>query len=85
MEKVDIFTLGMTLLQMSTYENLDLGFNKKENNHKLLSLIENVTYIWAKPLLYRMLQVNPEYRPTFKELLKEIKTIETLSFTISNQ
>ncbi|OMJ70445.1 hypothetical protein SteCoe_31584 [Stentor coeruleus] len=85
MEKADVFSLGMTLLQMSTNENLDHELNNSENNHVLLGIIDRVPYNWAKQILYRMLQLNPASRPTIKELLKDIKNIETMTFSRSNQ
>lgn len=84
MEKADVFSLGMTLLQMSTCEDLDRKLNRKENNETLLSYIKNVPYKWADPILRKMLQVNPANRPTAKELLKEIINIETVTFSRSN-
>ena len=67
-EKADVFSLGLTFLQMKTLEDLST-FNLIENNQKLMEIIKSLQPQWLSTLLSNMLCLDPNKRNTFKELL----------------
>lgn len=82
--KADVFSLGMTLLQLCTLDNLYEGLNTSSNNDKLFLLVKKVPFDWARNILIKMLSLDPKQRPKFIELKKEIKNAETWTYSISN-
>ena len=69
--KADVFSLGIIILQMVSLEDL-FTLNLKENHLRLLGKVENVEFEWVKSLLFKMLDLNPNNRPPFAELLKYV-------------
>ena len=69
-KKVDIFSLGMVLLQLASLKKLN-GLNTDE--HRRLQEIENIKYPWLKELLMSMLKPNFSERPYFREALDLFK------------
>jgi hypothetical protein len=75
--KADVFSLGITILQMCTLENL-MTLNQKDNHERLMEKVNSVRYEWLKTLLTRMLKLNYNLRPTFKECLLDMPRSNTL-------
>lgn len=69
--KADVFSLGLTILQLATKENLSL-LNKPGNHPLLLQKINSITFPWLKTLLSSMLDLNPKTRESFEFLLLSI-------------
>ena len=68
--KSDVFSLGITILQIITLEKL-LGFNSAELNPQLLNKVEKLnTEGWIKSLLMKMLDVNRQQRLSFNKCLQ---------------
>ncbi|OMJ91400.1 hypothetical protein SteCoe_6085 [Stentor coeruleus] len=82
--KADVFSLGMTFLQICTLEYLGGELNTINKNAILLSHVENVPYEWAKNIIKKMLVLDPNNRPKFNELKSEIQNTETSTFSVSN-
>lgn len=66
--KADVFSLGITLLQMYTLEDL-YTLNLRENNGRLMEKVKIVSIEWLKTLLYNMLREDYHQRPSFKQCL----------------
>lgn len=75
--KADVFSLGMTFLQMITFDELS-GLNRSNKNKELMEKVANITGYpeWIKVLLKAMLQPVRELRPSFNKCLSFI-TIES--------
>lgn len=70
--KADVFSLGMTILQLMTYEQL-ATLNIAKENQKLMELVETVRGPnWIKVLLRNMLHVNRKIRPSFHKCLRYV-------------
>jgi serine/threonine protein kinase len=66
--KADVFSLGLTILQMIILEDLTT-LNLKEYHNQLLAKLDGIKPDWLKNLLEKMLELDPSTRKTFKELL----------------
>ena len=66
--KADVFSLGMTILELVLLENL-FTLNRIQENDRLLRKIDSVPFEWLKSLLYSMLQVDYHKRKSFRKLL----------------
>lgn len=66
--KADVFSLGMTILELELQENL-YTLNRRENNGRLLCKLDSVRFEWLKSLLYSMLQLDYHKRKSFLQLL----------------
>ena len=69
--KADVFSLGMTILQIVLLEDL-FSLNKVANHQRLLDKINTVKIEWIKSLLYKMLFLDYKKRPKFTSLLGDI-------------
>lgn len=70
--KSDVFSLGITILQMITLERL-LGLNSNEMNEQLLNRVEGLNCeLWIKQLLKVMLNKDRTQRPSFNKCLQFI-------------
>ena len=66
--KADVFSLGLTILQMCTLEDL-FTLNLRENHGRLIDKVKTVRLEWIKSLLFGMLSLNYNDRPSFKQCL----------------
>ena len=69
--KADVFSLGMTLLQLCTFDEL-YTLNLKENNGRLMEKIRGLNVEWFKTLLSKMLCLNYNDRISFQSALSFI-------------
>ena len=76
-EKADVFSLGLTLLQMRIFEDLTT-LNLRENENKLKDIIKLVRPFWFCTLLEHMLEFDPARRSTFKQLLTYFPQADTM-------
>ena len=76
LEKADVFSLGMTILQLVLLEDL-FTLNRSENNYRLLGKLDSVPFEWLKYLLHSMLQVDYHKRFRFRRLLNLIPSGES--------
>jgi serine/threonine protein kinase len=76
MSKADVFSLGITFLQVLTMENLD-GLNIPERYYELMHIVRRVQLPWARDMLVEMLQVDPAKRAMFRDLTKYINCVYT--------
>ena len=74
--KADVFSLGMTLLQLWTFEELHT-LNLRENNSRLMDKVRSINIEWFKTLLFKMLTLNYNDRISFRETLKFIPADKT--------
>ena len=89
--KTDIFSLGMIILSMIFGDlNLDLNLEKNEKIRKIVNDahkgIVNVKLVTKKLrlLVVKMLNIEPNNRPDFQDIFKELKSIiETVKNEIS--
>lgn len=70
LQKSDVYSLGLTFLQMVTKNDMS-KYEKAENYQMLTKEIEGISSGRMKVLLKKMLELNPDKRPTFSELLSE--------------
>lgn len=71
--KSDVFSLGLTFLQMITLEKLT-SFNMKENHHLLMRKVDGLRCKdWIIMLLKHMLEIDRQKRFSFNKLVKFIK------------
>ena len=75
--KADVFSLGMTILELVLLEDL-FTLNRIENNDRLLGKLDSVPFGWLKHLLYSMLKVDYHERRSFKQLLDEINGMDIM-------
>ncbi|OMJ66358.1 hypothetical protein SteCoe_36817 [Stentor coeruleus] len=80
MSRADVFSLGISFLQMLTLDNYT-DYNTKENNHLLMGVVAKLQYPWAQNMLQAMLNVDPNSRPKFKDLLAYINNVYTRTFS----
>ena len=66
--KADVFSLGITILQLVILEDL-FSLNREENNDRLLDKVDSLSIEWLKSLLHSMLAVDYHKRKSFKHLL----------------
>ncbi|OMJ93015.1 hypothetical protein SteCoe_4095 [Stentor coeruleus] len=80
--KADVFSLGMTILQMMTFENL-AGLNKFDKRDELHKKIDGINGypMWIKNLLHAMLWPTRDIRPSFNKCLSWITIESGTSFT----
>ena len=71
----DVFSLGLTLLQIKALDNLST-LNLEENNSKLLKIVADVQPHWFSTLLSHMLGADYKSRSTFKQLLAYLPEVE---------
>ncbi|OMJ74752.1 hypothetical protein SteCoe_26264 [Stentor coeruleus] len=76
-EKSDVFSLGLVLLQILTYQDVK-GFNKEKKYNELLALIDTINIPWAKVLVKKMLYIKAVKRFKFNKLLKLVPASDTL-------
>lgn len=83
--KADVFSLGMTFLQMVTFEDLT-GLNKSNKCNELHQKIENIIGypVWIKTLLHNMLWPTRDKRPSFNKCLSWITIESGASYTVFN-
>ena len=68
--KADVFSLGMTILQILTYEDLTT-LNMKQNNHQLLEKVAGLNAnAWVKNMLTGMLVPDRKNRLSFNKCLR---------------
>ena len=66
--KADVFSLGITILQLVLMEDL-FTLNREENNGRLLERVNSLPIEWLKSLLHSMLALDYHKRKSFKKLL----------------
>ncbi|OMJ88660.1 hypothetical protein SteCoe_9358 [Stentor coeruleus] len=83
--KADVFSLGMTFLQMMTFEDLT-GLNKLAKTEELHQKIDSVKGypMWINNLLHAMLRPTRDKRPSFNKCLAWIRIESGSSFTTFN-
>ena len=75
--KADVFSLGLTILQMHTLSDYS-GWNNPKLNDQLLRELETLnSTLWIKNLLKGMLVANPKSRFSFKACVSFLPTEET--------
>ena len=67
MSKVDVYSLGITFLQIYSQDNIT-GLNTRSKQQELQRIIQGVRYDWLKRLLGSMLSYEKESRPTMVEV-----------------
>lgn len=75
-EKAQVYSLGLTILQMIILENVS-SLNRAENCNLLQYKISSVDIPWLRILLNNMLSYNPQDRKKFSELLSMIHSEDT--------
>ena len=76
--KADVFSLGMTILQIITLEKYS-GYNKNDLNNKLIQKVANLNIkSWIKDLLISMLAKDRSERPSFNKCLALLDQGKTL-------
>ncbi|OMJ72749.1 hypothetical protein SteCoe_28729 [Stentor coeruleus] len=68
MGKADVFSLGLTILEMSLLKDIN-GLNKVHTNELLISYVNQIEILWLRVLLQKMLHLDYKKRPTFSECL----------------
>ena len=71
--KADVFSLGITILQMIVCEDL-FTLNMIENHPRLLAKVQNIPIEWVKTLLMNMLALDYHHRRSFAKLVQFIPT-----------
>lgn len=79
MSRADVFSLGMTFLQMLTLADYT-GYNLMENNGLLINEVNKLPYPWARIMLGKMLVADPNSRYKFKDLLNDFTGIYKETF-----
>jgi serine/threonine protein kinase len=74
--KADVFSLGLTILQMYTLQNLST-LNSRQNHERLIEKVNEVRIEWLRTLLGKMLRINYNERPSFRECLQDIPRLNT--------
>ena len=75
--KADVFSLGLTILQMITYKDLT-ALNIESNNPTLIKIVEEAdTNKWVKMLLKGMLLPNRKERLSFNKCLRFLPVGQT--------
>ena len=75
--KSDVFSLGLTILQMITYKDLT-ALNIESNNPTLIKIVEEAdTNKWVKMLLKGMLLPNRKERLSFNKCLRFLPVGQT--------
>ena len=74
--KADVYSLGLTLLQVITLGDVD-GFNNEEMQPRVNEIISRLNG-WISRLLGKMLKFNPVERPTFANALAMVPMKETV-------
>jgi hypothetical protein len=70
--KADVFSLGLTILQIITLEKLD-GYNLRDNNSKLMNIVHNChADLWIKEMLKAMLHPDRKKRASFKQCMEKL-------------
>lgn len=74
LHKLNIYSLGLSLLCLITNQNL-CRFNNKQDHSKIIQLVDQIDFnqIIFKNMLKIMLDLNQNQRPSSKELLIKIK------------
>ena len=67
--KADVYSLGLTILQMLTGEDVKKYQDKKGNQLLLKNIKEKIEIPYLQNMLISMLSINPIDRPTFNNLL----------------
>ncbi|OMJ77512.1 hypothetical protein SteCoe_22872 [Stentor coeruleus] len=80
MSKADVFSLGITFLQILTLESYT-DYNSQENNKLLMEAVRKLPYAWAREMLKNMLNIDPNCRPHFNKLLVDISDVCTRTFS----
>ena len=79
--KADVFSLGLTILQMITYKDLT-ALNIESNNPTLIRIVEEAdANDWVKILLKGMLLPNRKERLSFNKCLRFLPTESTTQTT----
>jgi Protein kinase domain len=79
--KADVFSLGLTILQLITYQDLTT-LNIASENPRLLKLVEELNQPnWIKILLRNMLQLDRKARPSFHQCLRFVPAEITKTLT----
>lgn len=76
-KKADVFSLGITLLQIILMEDL-ATLNRAENNKLLMQKVDLISTFWIKNMLSKMLILDYNKRPSFKALLMEVPGDSTM-------
>lgn len=75
--KSDVFSLGLTILQIITLEDLT-SMNMRANNSRLLIKVEGINAsMWIKNMLTGMLAIDRKYRLSFNKCMRYLPTIAT--------
>lgn len=75
--KADVFSLGLTLLQIILMEEL-ATYNQSKNNQLLMQKVELVPIFWMKNILKRMVCLDYHQRLSFRKLMMEIPGFNTI-------
>lgn len=76
--KADVFSLGITILQIITFENYN-GLNREALNDKLMEKVENLDCLyWVKSLLKLMLEKDYKKRISFRKCVSKLPGSETI-------
>ncbi|OMJ73238.1 hypothetical protein SteCoe_28115 [Stentor coeruleus] len=83
--KADVFSLGLTILQILTFNNYD-GFNRFEKNKELHEKVDMIIGYpeWIKTLIHKMLHPNRKERISFTKCLQYIQFDTKYFSTINN-
>lgn len=69
--KADVFSLGLTLLQLYTLQTVE-NFSTPEGRPALEEVLANIPYPWLRTSLAKMLDKDYKFRPKFKHVLSAI-------------
>lgn len=83
--KADVFSLGLTILQILTFNNYE-GLNRSEKNKELHEKVNSILGYpeWIKVLLHKMLQPQRKDRISFNKCLQYIQFDNHFPTTINN-
>jgi hypothetical protein len=73
-EKADVFSLGMVILQMFTKDEV-FDLQTATEDATIDSYTQKVQNANIKTLLCKMLRINPDFRPYFSELLEDFNNL----------
>lgn len=81
-EKADVFSLGLTFLEIVTLQGYTETCNR--NNHeKILERVQNCdAKDWIKKLLNSMLKLDPRQRKSFRELIEIVPVFEATEINL---
>jgi serine/threonine protein kinase len=83
--KSDVFSLGMSVLYMSTFCDLRFLYNSKKRSEEIKNLIKKITSRKVKAILKKMLEIDEVKRPDFLHLQNFLKSFHDIPCEVCNE